>query len=49
VIRGEHLSRLGQLIFKAIGCRYGDYRNWHEIDSWAEHIADSQAGAHQRQ
>ncbi|MGW2830367.1 flavodoxin domain-containing protein [Streptomyces sp. NPDC001286] len=39
VIRPEHLSRRGRLMFRLMGCRYGDHRDWSEIDGWAEQIA----------
>ncbi|MGW3142229.1 flavodoxin domain-containing protein [Streptomyces sp. NPDC001139] len=39
VIRPEHLSRRGRLMFRLMGCRYGDHRDWAEIDGWAEQIA----------
>ncbi|MER8010219.1 MULTISPECIES: flavodoxin domain-containing protein [unclassified Streptomyces] len=39
VIRPEHLSRRGRLLFRLMGCRYGDHRDWDEIDGWAEQIA----------
>ncbi|MFF7641568.1 flavodoxin domain-containing protein [Streptomyces canus] len=39
VIRPEHLPRRGRLMFRLMGCRYGDHRDWEEIDDWAEQIA----------
>ncbi|MCK9521192.1 MAG: flavodoxin domain-containing protein [Dehalococcoidia bacterium] len=35
----RHTSFIGNVIFRAMGGRYGDYRDWAEIDAWAEHIA----------
>ena len=43
VIRPEHLSRRGRLTFRLMGCRYGDHRDWSEIDGWAEQIAGALA------
>lgn len=39
VIAPGHLPRTGRVLFKAIGGRYGDYRNWPEIEAWARQIA----------
>ncbi|WP_030690727.1 flavodoxin domain-containing protein [Streptomyces globisporus] len=39
VIRREHLDRKGALLFRLLGCRYGDYRDWAAIDAWADDIA----------
>jgi len=33
------LSFVGRLFFKVLKGRYGDYRNWQEVDAWAENIA----------
>lgn len=38
VVRREHLPRRGRLAFKALGGRYGDFRDWDEIDDWADGI-----------
>lgn len=43
VIRPGHLNRTGRLLFRLMGCRYGDHRDWQEIDDWADHIAASLA------
>jgi menaquinone-dependent protoporphyrinogen oxidase len=40
VIRREHLDRKGRVLFRLTGCRYGDYRDWPDVDSWADEIAD---------
>lgn len=32
-------KRLSRLMFKLMGCRYGDFRDWAQIDSWADTIA----------
>ncbi|MEU9869591.1 flavodoxin domain-containing protein [Actinomadura sp. NPDC048021] len=34
----EHTSLVGHLLFRALGCRYGDYRDWAGIDTWASTI-----------
>ena len=39
VIAPGHLPRTGRVLFRAIGGRYGDYRNWPEIQAWARQIA----------
>ncbi|WOI61318.1 flavodoxin domain-containing protein [Streptomyces fradiae] len=39
VIRPGHLDRKGRVIFRLLFCRYGDFRNWAEIDAWADRIA----------
>ncbi|MFD8307069.1 flavodoxin domain-containing protein [Streptomyces sp. NPDC059690] len=43
VIRPGHLSRRGRLMFRLMGCRYGDHRDWGEIDGWAQEIAGTLA------
>lgn len=45
VIRPEHLSRHGRLRMKALGVRYGDYRDWAAVDGWAREIAGDLARA----
>jgi len=39
VIDLEHWPAWARLIFKGLGGRSGDNRNWPEIDAWAEEIA----------
>lgn len=39
VIAAGHLPWTGRLAFRAIGGRYGDYRNRLEIEAWAGRIA----------
>ncbi|MEU8619168.1 flavodoxin domain-containing protein [Streptomyces sp. NPDC048623] len=39
VIRREHLDRKGAFIFRVLGCRYGDHRDWAAIAEWADGIA----------
>ena len=41
VIAPEHLPRAGRLAFRAIGGRYGDYRDWSAIEGSAASIADA--------
>ncbi|MFZ3573018.1 flavodoxin domain-containing protein [Streptomyces sp. BH097] len=44
VIRREHLDRRGRLLFRLLGCRYGDYRDWAQVDAWADGIAEALSG-----
>lgn len=44
VIQSDHLPFLGRLIFRVMGCRYGDYREWNEIDAWTAGIARTLRG-----
>jgi menaquinone-dependent protoporphyrinogen oxidase len=48
VIRPDHLSRTGRLLFKVFASHYGDFRDWHEIDAWAERMARELAGGTHR-
>ncbi|WJV46618.1 flavodoxin domain-containing protein [Streptomyces flavofungini] len=34
-----HLPAFGRLVFRLMGGRYGDFRDWKDIDSWALDIA----------
>lgn len=38
VFRPEHTSRLGRAVFRAMGGRYGDRRDWADVDGWADAI-----------
>ncbi|MGW8378179.1 flavodoxin domain-containing protein [Streptomyces sp. ODS28] len=38
-IRPAHLNRTGRVIFRLLGCRYGDFRDEGEIDAWGVRIA----------
>ncbi|MFJ3540444.1 flavodoxin domain-containing protein [Streptomyces sp. NPDC090109] len=38
VVRPGHLSVSGRLRFRAMGLRYGDYRDWNAVDGWAREI-----------
>ncbi|QNE73367.1 flavodoxin [Streptomyces finlayi] len=38
VIRRDHFDRKGALLFRLLGCRYGDHRDWTAIDAWADGI-----------
>jgi menaquinone-dependent protoporphyrinogen oxidase len=44
VFEADHVPFLGRLIFRLVGGRYGDYRDWAEIDAWAEDIASHLEG-----
>lgn len=39
VVRRGDLPIAGRLVFRAMGARYGDHRDWAEIDAWAGKIA----------
>ncbi len=41
VVTPNRLPLLGRFIFFAMGGRYGDHRNWHEIEAWADGIGHS--------
>lgn len=40
VVRRQHLTAGGRARFRLMGGRYGDFRNWAEIDEWADAVAD---------
>ncbi|WP_328549703.1 flavodoxin domain-containing protein [Streptomyces sp. NBC_00366] len=40
VITRAHLPRAGRIMFRLVGGRFGDYRDWAAIDQWASEIAD---------
>lgn len=35
----ERLSMVQRMVFRAAGGRYGDFRDWDEVDAWADEIA----------
>ncbi|MDN3028989.1 hypothetical protein [Streptomyces sp. S.PB5] len=35
----SHYGPVSRLVFRALDGRYGDYRDWKDIDTWAESIA----------
>jgi menaquinone-dependent protoporphyrinogen oxidase len=39
VVEPDHLPAVGRFVFKAMGGRYGDFRDWDAIDAWARRIA----------
>ncbi|WP_086830442.1 flavodoxin domain-containing protein [Streptomyces sp. NRRL B-24572] len=39
VIRREHLDRKGVVLFRLLGCRYGDHRDRAAVEAWADDIA----------
>jgi menaquinone-dependent protoporphyrinogen oxidase len=49
VIERAQLPLVGRLIFRGLGGRYGDFRNWAEIDAWAEGIARQLGSANRPQ
>ncbi|WP_026405341.1 flavodoxin domain-containing protein [Actinomadura rifamycini] len=48
VIRPEHLPHSGRLMFRALGFRYGDYRDWDDVRRWADEIARNLASNRRR-
>ena len=38
-IQPSHLPVFGRFLYKAMGGRYGDFRDWAGVDDWAESIA----------
>ena len=46
-VERDHYPLVGRLVYRAMGGRYGDHRNWNEIDVWADGIA-RQLAARQR-
>ncbi|MER7172153.1 flavodoxin domain-containing protein [Streptomyces mesophilus] len=38
VIRPGHLPLTGRLVFRLMGLRYGDLRDWPQIEAWADGI-----------
>ena len=41
VILKEHLTPGGRTKFRVMGGRYGDFRDWDAVDSWAVSVAES--------
>lgn len=39
VVHPDQLPFFGRVVFRALGGHYGDFRDWKEIDAWAEGIA----------
>ncbi len=39
VVRKEHLAPAGRAKFRLMGGRYGDFRNWDEVDAWVAVVA----------
>jgi menaquinone-dependent protoporphyrinogen oxidase len=39
VVRPEHWGRVGGIALRLMGGRYGDHRDWADIDRWASNIA----------
>jgi menaquinone-dependent protoporphyrinogen oxidase len=38
-IAPEHIGRTGVLLFRLLGGRFGDYRDWRTVDAWAKEVA----------
>lgn len=43
VVTRAQLPRTGRILFRLVGGRFGDYRDWAAIDGWAADIADELA------
>ncbi|MFI0508971.1 menaquinone-dependent protoporphyrinogen oxidase [Streptomyces canus] len=43
VVTRAQLPRTGRLMFRLVGGRFGDYRDWAAIDAWASEIAGALA------
>jgi menaquinone-dependent protoporphyrinogen oxidase len=41
VVRAEDLPPLGRFLIRSAGGRFGDFRDWAEIDRWADEITAS--------
>ncbi|MFH0245320.1 flavodoxin domain-containing protein [Streptomyces sp. HK10] len=41
VVAPEHLPGAGRAVFRAMGLRYGDYRDWEAVDAFADTVARS--------
>ena len=41
VVHKEHLTPAGRAKFRLMGGRYGDFRDWEEIDAWTSSLAAS--------
>ena len=41
VIRREDLGGVGRAAVRALGGRFGDFRDWDAVDAWADGIADA--------
>jgi menaquinone-dependent protoporphyrinogen oxidase len=39
VVHRDDLPLAGRLVFRAMGCHYGDYRDWVQIDTWSDDLA----------
>ncbi len=40
VVRKQHLTPKGRVKFRIMGGRYGDFRDWTQIETWAQLVAD---------
>jgi menaquinone-dependent protoporphyrinogen oxidase len=39
VVSKQHFPRVGRVVLRLMGGRYGDFREWPEIDAWAAEIS----------
>ncbi|GAB3105763.1 hypothetical protein GCM10027160_00410 [Streptomyces calidiresistens] len=44
-VHPDHLNSVGRTLFRAMGGRYGDYRDWPVIEAWADSVADRLAAS----
>jgi menaquinone-dependent protoporphyrinogen oxidase len=44
----HRVGRVGALLWRAFGGRFGDFRNWTDVDAWANGIAEALARAEDR-
>ncbi|WP_329952703.1 dsRBD fold-containing protein [Streptomyces sp. BE303] len=44
-VEPDHWPALGRLVFRLMGGRFGDHRDWHDVDRWTESVARERATA----
>lgn len=44
VVRAEHFPALSRVLFRAVGGRFGDFRDWAEIDRWTDEVSTALQG-----
>lgn len=45
VIEPDHWGRLGRTVFRLLGGKWGDHRDWDDVDAWAHSVAAELAGS----
>lgn len=48
VIRPEHWGLPGRVFLRGLGGRFGDHRDWHDVDAWARRISSELTSAERR-